>query len=234
MIRIAILLVAAGGFATGAQAQVRPFPVGGDPRLQAIYYHRDQVVQIAGSPGYQITIALAPDEQIQSVAVGDSTGWQVTANRSGNMLFVKPTQGGDTNMTVITNARFYAFDLVTAGAGGAAPYEVRFRYPTEAAANGVPQTAGPARIGGEYRLKGAHALRPTRMSDDGERTWIEWAPDALLPAVFIIDDHGKESLANGNMRGSFYVIDSVHDHLLFRIDRETVRADRHLPKAPKK
>lgn len=233
MTRSVALLIAALAFATGVEAQVRPFPVGGDPRLQAIDYRRDQVVQIAGSPGYQITIALAPDEQIQSVAVGDSAGWQVTANRSGNMLFVKPTQGGDTNMTVITNARFYAFDLVTAQ-GGAAPYEVRFRYPTEAAANGVPQTAGPARIGGEYRLKGAHALRPMRMSDDGERTWIEWAPDALLPAVFIIDDHGKESLANGNMRGPFYVIDSVHDHLLFRIDREIAHADRHLPKAPKK
>ena len=69
---------------------------------------------------------------------------------------------------------------------------------------------------------------------DGEKTWIEWSPEVLLPAVFIIDDHGRESLANGNMRGPYYVIDSVHDRLLFRIDRETARATRHVPKAPAK
>lgn len=233
MIRRAALVLLVATATPGADAQVRPFPVGGDPRLQAVDYHRDQVVRIAGAPGYQITIALAPDEKVESVAVGDSAAWQVTANRGGNMLFVKPVQGGATNMTVITNARFYAFELVS-GEGGAAPYEVRFRYPSEEARNGPSHPPGPTHIIGEYWLKGAHALRPARMSDDGEKTWIEWSPEVLLPAVFIIDDHGRESLANGNMRGPYYVIDSVHDRLLFRIDRETARATRHVPKAPAK
>ncbi len=98
--------------------------------MQMIDYRRDQVVQIEGAPGYQVLIALAPDERIENVALGDSSAWQAVASQSGNLLFVRPTQDGvSTNMTVITSARFYAFDLVPAN--GAPPYEVRFRYPAE-------------------------------------------------------------------------------------------------------
>lgn len=213
--------------ANGAVAQVRPQPGMGDARIQTVQYRRDQVVQIAGVPGFQVTIQLAPDEQIQTVAVGDSAAWQVTANKSGNLLFVKATQGGvDTNMTVVTNARFYAFDLV-GGGGGTTPYEVRFQYPAVEVTEEDQASALPIKaVAGEYHLSGAKALRPARMSDDGARTFIDWPPDQPLPAVFILDRGGRETLANGNMRGSFYVIDSVHDHLLFRIDRQTARADR--------
>src|SRR3546814_10181941 len=94
--------------------------------MQTVDYQRNQVVEIQGAPGYQVMIALAPDEHIQNIAVGDSGAWQVVASQSGNMLFVRPSEGGvSTNMTVITSARFYAFDRVPAN--GAPPYEVRFR-----------------------------------------------------------------------------------------------------------
>lgn len=220
------LVIALWLSAAAAGAQVRPQPGSGDARIQTVQYQRDQVVQISASPGYQVTVQLAPDEQIQTVAVGDSAAWQVTANKSGNLLFVKATQSGvDTNMTVITNARFYAFDLV-GGSGGITPYEVRFQYPPVDEADGAQAVAPINANVGEYHLSGAHALRPTRMSDDGQRTYIDWSPDQPLPAVFILDRHGKEALANGNMRGPLYVIDSVHDHLLFRIDSQTARADR--------
>lgn len=214
-----------------AHAQVRPQSTGGDPRIQAVDYRRDQVVQIEGAPGYQTTIALAPDEQIQNIAVGDSGAWQVSANRSGNILFVKPTQGGvDTNMTIVTNARFYAFDLVAA-ANGQQPYEVRFRYPAEDGAQAPDAAVTPEQIG-HYRHSGSRLLRPERISDDGVKTYIGWPEDVALPAVFIVDERGRERLANGNMRGDLYVIDSVHTHLLFRIDRETAHARRLLPREP--
>lgn len=212
-----------------AAAQARPQPGQGDARMQTVDYRRDQVVEIEAAPGYQVMIALAPDEQIQNVAVGDSGSWQVVASQSGNMLFVRPSQGGvSTNMTVITSARFYAFDLVPAI--GMPPYEIRFRYPAEASI-GTNDVASEAAAVGMYRLGGTRSLWPVRMHDDGIKTYIDWPPDAPLPAVFVMDDYGRERLANGNMRGGFYVIDSVHDQLLFRIDRKTARAKRYLPKA---
>ncbi len=216
--------------ASMAQAQVRPQPSGGDPRMQTVDYRRDQVVQIEGAPGYQIMIALAPDERVQNIALGDSGAWQVVASQSGNMLFVRPTQDGvSTNMTVITSARFYAFDLVPV-AYGSPPYEVRFNYPAETA-GGAP---GPESEMGEevakYRLSGTKALWPDAISDDGAKTYIDWPADTPLPAAFFIDEYGRERLANGNMRGGLYVIDSVHQQLLFRIDQKTARAKRYVLK----
>jgi type IV secretion system protein VirB9 len=230
MKRVPLLLWAL--IASGAAAQVRPQPSGGDPRMQTIDYRRDQVVQIEGAAGYQVMIALSPDERIQNVALGDSGAWQVVASQSGNMLFVRPTQDGvSTNMTVITSARFYAFDLVPV-AYGSPPYEVRFNYPAEAA-GGSPNT--PAEVGeqvAKYRLSGTKALWPDAISDDGAKTFIDWPADTSLPAAFFIDEYGRERLANGNMRGGLYVIDSVHQELLFRIDQKTARAKRYVPKDP--
>jgi type IV secretion system protein VirB9 len=226
-VRLALLAVALATGA-GASAQVRPQPGIGDARMQTVEYRRDQVVEVEAAPGYQVMIALAPDEQVQNVAVGDSGAWQVVASQAGNMLFVRPTVGGvSTNMTVITSARFYAFDLVPAN--GAPPYEIRFRYPPEPDAGPATASGDAAAAVGLYRLGGTRSLYPARMHDDGARTFIDWPADVALPAVFIIDDHGRERLANGNMRGHLYVIDSVHDQLLFRIDRKTARARRYLP-----
>jgi type IV secretion system protein VirB9 len=223
---LAILLALS---ATAAAAQVRPQPGYGDARMQTVDYQRNQVVEIQGAPGYQVMIALAPDEQIQNVAVGDSGAWQVVTSQSGNMLFVRPSEGGiSTNMTVITSARFYAFDLVPAN--GAPPYEVRFRYPAEPSGDASNALAAMGEPVGEYRLSGTKALRPAGMHDDGVKTYIDWSPETPLPAVFFIDDYGRERLANGNMRGGLYVIDSVHAELLFRIDKKKARAKRHVPK----
>ncbi|MGH6781007.1 MAG: TrbG/VirB9 family P-type conjugative transfer protein, partial [Sphingomonadaceae bacterium] len=70
-------------------------------------------MQIQAAPGYHVTIEFGSDERIENVAVGDSGAWQVTANRRGDFLFVKPIQAGvTTNMTVVTDVRLYAFELV--------------------------------------------------------------------------------------------------------------------------
>lgn len=229
MIKRAPLLLLAL-IASAAAAQVRPQPSGGDPRMQTIDYRRDQVVQIEGSAGYQVMIALAPDERIQNVALGDSGAWQVVTSQSGNMLFVRPTQDGvSTNMTVITSARFYAFDLVPV-AYGSPPYEVRFRYPSEAVGGAPDNLDDMGERIAKYRLSGTKALWPDTISDDGAKTYISWPADMPLPAAFFIDEYGRERLANGNMRGGLYVIDSVHEELLFRIDQKTARAKRYVPK----
>ena len=101
-----------------------------------------------------------------------------------------------------------------------APFAVRFQYPDAQPAQ--PATADLRR----YRLSGARALRPVAISDDGVRTSIEWKPDQTLPAVFAVDDQGQEVLLDGQMRDGRYVIDAVHDTLVFRLDRQTARAVR--------
>ena len=223
--RCAVLLGLALCAAAPAAAQVRPTPGAGDPRIQTIDYDANQVFQIQAAPGYQVTLHFGADEVIENVAVGDSTAWQVSANRNGGHLYIKPLQMAPTNMTVVTNVRIYAFDLVPLpGPSPDMAYTIRFNYPSAA---GPQQTASAELIvEGRYRLSGEQSLRPSRISDDGLHTYIEFPRDAAIPAVYAVDERGNESLVNGMMRDDLYVIDSVAPRLVFRIDQHVARATR--------
>ena len=187
-----------------------------------VLYDPDQVVLLHVATGFQLTVEFAPDERIENVAVGDSGAWQVTPNRRGDHLFIKPIRSGVvTNLTVITDARTYVFEL-SAGLGGNPAYTIRFQYP----ARPTTTTETSAIEAGRYKLSGSLALRPDAMSDDGLKTYMIWRPEQTLPAVFVIDREGKETLADGAMRDGRYVLDSVNDRLIFRLDKESASAVR--------
>lgn len=210
--------------AAPAVAQVRPAPGPGDPRIQTVMYDPDQVVQLQVAPGYQLAVEFAPDERIETVAVGDSGAWQVTPNKRGDRLFIRPAQGGvTTNMTVVTDARAYNFEL-SGGYGGAQAFTVRFTYPPPPAETAVGDQ--PAASAGRYKLSGAKTIQPDAISDDGSKTFIIWRADQTLPAVFKIGRDGKETLADGAMRDGRYVLDSIANRLIFRLDSEMAVAVR--------
>lgn len=215
------MIAIAAGLAL-ALVQLPEPPAYTDNRLQSVAYDAGEVVPISTAPGYQVTVLLAPDERILSVAVGDSGAWQVTANQGGNILFVKLTQPGlATNMTVITDVRIYAFDLLPGDAMGGMPYTLQFAYPKAAAADEAPLDL----VAG-YRMSGSKSLWPEAIGDDGDKTYIEWPDDVDLPAVYALDQAGREVLVNGNVRDGRFVLDSVADRLVFRIDRRVAKAKR--------
>lgn len=212
--------------------QVYPQAEIGDARLQTIEYQTGQVFVIEAVPGYQATVLLAPDEQVQSVAVGDSAAWQVSVNKAGNQLFIKTSNDSfPTNMTVVTNVRLYAFELIPlSGVSKVMPYTVQFKYPALMQTDGAGDLQD---IVGRYRLSGNKSLWPFRIADDGNKTYLLWNPDQDLPAVYARDVSGKEALVNGNMRSGTYVIDAVMPFLIFRIDARTAQAKRELQRAAK-
>jgi type IV secretion system protein VirB9 len=217
-----LLLVPSVAF---AQAAPLPLPLPPNPRFQSIEYSPDTVFTLRAAPGYQIVVELAPDERIENVAVGDSSGWQVTANRRGDRLFVKAVRGDvTTNMTVITDTRLYSFELVPLpGPQPDMAFALRFSYPTPAAP--PTDTASEAQLG-RYKMRGAKPLIPSGMHDDGIHTYIEWPPGRTLPAVYAVNDQGKETLVNGMMRDGRMVIDSIQSKLVFRIDDRSATAVR--------
>jgi type IV secretion system protein VirB9 len=210
-------------------AQAEPLPPPPDappnPRFQSIEYSPDAVFTLRAAPGYQVVVELAPDERVENVAIGDSGAWQVTANRRGDRLFVKAVRGDvATNMTVVTDARLYSFELVPLpGPQSDMPYALRFRYPDPAAA---PATVPIEAELGRYKMRGSRALIPSGMHDDGTHTYIEWPEGATLPAVYAVNDAGNETLVNGMMRGGRMVIDSIQAKLVFRIDDHKATAVR--------
>jgi type IV secretion system protein VirB9 len=198
-------------------------------RVQLVDFVPDRVVRVESAPGYQLMIELAADERVENVAVGDSGAWQVTANKRGDRLFVKPVQMGiTTNMIVITDVRVYSFELAPLSEPGSnTAYSIRFRYPAP-----TSSTVADAPASGHYKLGGNAALRPSGMHDDGVHTYIEWPQDRPLPAVYAIDSNGDETLVNGMMRDGRMVIDSIQQRLVFRIDKRRATADRVLVPRP--
>jgi type IV secretion system protein VirB9 len=216
--------VAALLIAPVAQAQTGS----GDIRIQSIEYRNNQVVRVRTTPGFQLTIELAPDEMVQSMALGDNSAFQVSANKAGDHLFIKPLQADiSTNLTVVTDVRTYNFELTSTGEASAdLPYAIRFTYPNLASPPPMSPTSSAGVTKGRYRLKGDRALRPKAISDDGLKTYIEWPADGALPAVYSLERDGRETLANGNMRGAFFVIDGVARRLIFRVDHHRAQAVR--------
>lgn len=216
-------------------AQMPSRPGSGDPRIQAIAYEPDRVVLLQVAPGYLVTVEFGSDEQIENVAIGDSAAWQVTPNRRGDYLFVKAVQGGvATNMTVVTTARTYFFELSSIyGPTPEMAYNLRFTYPA-GQSESVADEAPTSELAGRYKLSGARSLRPSKISDDGRHTYIEWPRDRTLPAVYAIDPEGRESLVNGAMRDDLFVIDAIVSRLIFRIDEYVAQADRVVPKKKKR
>lgn len=201
-------------FTAKANAEVSPHPGIGDAHVQSVDYDPEQVVDLRVALGFAVTIEFSSDERIENVSLGNSAVWQAVPNRRADLLFVKPMQGATlTNLTVVTDARWYHFNLEPAfGPEPNLPYAVHFTYKSLPVA--IAETVKPQST--RYIFQGSHKLRPTKMSDDGTFTSIIWGPDVTMPAVFTVDADGKEALVNGAVRDGAYMIEGIAVRFHFR------------------
>jgi type IV secretion system protein VirB9 len=206
------------GPTAGSLAAVSPSPGPGDPRIRVVHYDPDQVVTLPATLNYQITIEFGDGERIENVSIGNSLGWQVTPNRKANLLFLKPVaRSANTNMTVITNLRRYAFDLSVRRAprpgDGSIIFGLRFEYPPPVVLVAEPAPEAkplpPQDVNHAYSFEGSRKNLPTRVFDDGRSTYFSFAPDVDYPAIFAVDADKKESLVNVSTRDGFVVVDQV-------------------------
>ena len=217
------LALALALFGAPVAAQVQPMPGNGDARLQRVAYSPDQVVQLQVAPNFQLMVAFMPGERIETIALGDSSAWQVTAGKRGDFLFVKSLQPGTvTNMTVVTDTRTYSFDLVAiTGYGASAPYKVEFDYPEDAAKPVAAVEAAKIR----YRISGSAKIKPTAVYASGTQTIIEWPAERAMPAVFTIEE-GAETASNGEVVDGKYVLAGHPQLILFRLGKAKAVARR--------
>lgn len=214
------LLVVLALAASPAAATVRPKAGAGDPHIQTVIYDDQQVVALSVAIGYALTVEMAPDERVENVAVGNASAWLVTANKSGDRVFVKPQQmAPDTNMSIVTDSRTYVFELrVVSAPSPETPFLLRLLHPAPALAetgDDGETTAAPKPAAYVYR--GPKSLRPISAGDDGHTTTITWADGVLLPAVYAVQAEGdEETLVNGMVREGKFVIDAVAARFVFR------------------
>jgi type IV secretion system protein VirB9 len=209
-----------------------------DPRVRSVLYTPDKVVRFTAKPGYQSSIRFGADERIENVAVGDSAAWQVTPNKRGNYLFIKPLiAGARSNMMVITDQRTYLFDLETAR-GTQLVYTLSFDYPDYPAPGSVqpaPTAAPPAadtvlasappavppKLNFAWKAEGAKSLRPARIFDDSKAVYLSWPETSALPAVLVPAPDGTESPADYRMDNGFIVIDGMPRRIIIRRGKES-------------
>lgn len=223
----AALVLLALVLSVSAYAQSVPVPGADNPRVQTAWWHPGTRIVLTSLPGTPLTVTLEPGDPITRVTLSDDHAWAVKVSSERDGFTILPERGAAAAaLTVETARRVHEFDLKT-GSGLAAAYLVRIAYSgSDAAPAAADSQIEPGEQRWGYRLSGNRAVRPAEIFDDGARTWIGFAPDQALPAIFAIGASGGEEVVNGYMRRGRFVIDRVHEQLVFRIDRAKATARR--------
>jgi type IV secretion system protein VirB9 len=217
-----------------ADAEVATVPMANDARLQTVRFTGDDVTRVVTAEGVVTTIEFGSQEEIKDFAMGDRDAWHVAI--SGNLLVIKPKDvKADTNLTVFTNRRAHFFALkTTARSARNVAYWVQVQYatpdavPTEAAAASsasrelaqVQVDLKAARFEGvlnhDYWIVGRWELQPLAMHDNGRQTFLTFAGNQPLPAVFVIEPDGSESLVDFHVEEDTLVLHRVARRILLR------------------
>jgi type IV secretion system protein VirB9 len=205
-----------------------------DTRIRTAAYDSNEVYRLHGFVGYQIDLEFEPGETFVGLGSGDLEGLAFVGQE--NHLFLKPKAAKvATNLTVLTNHRHYQFDY---SASTQRPgeddlvYALRFTYmpsnaksAAEAAAKKLDaqlEGASNNRIRNiDYWYCGERTLRPAAASDDGVHTRLTFAANSDLPAIFVRNEDGSESLLNFSVDGGDVVIHRVAQRLVLRRGRLT-------------
>ena len=198
-----------------------------DHRIKTLLYVPDQVVRLRGWVGNHVDIEFEAGETFQRLGGGDLEG--LTYDSFDNHFMLKPKAPAvRTNLTVITNRRTYLIDYAVL-AGRPDPlndelvYSLRFNYPASAvppAAETIKKNLAVDPVerfqNRNYWYCGAPALQPVAAADDGVHTRLRFGPSAEIPAIFVKNDDGAESLLNFSVDGPDIVIHRLARHLILR------------------
>jgi type IV secretion system protein VirB9 len=196
-----------------------------DMRIRVVAYAADEVYRLKGYAGYQIDLEFEPGETFLGLGAGDLES--LTFAAQDNHLFLKPRGGAvETNITVLTNRRTYHFDYTASERHPDAIYVLRFAYapqPGDRAADVVERrlaSAAETRWHNlNYSYRGSPELKPLSAWDDGVQMRMRFGSQQELPAIFVSNDDGSESLLNFNIEAGEIVVQRVARHLIVRRGR---------------
>jgi type IV secretion system protein VirB9 len=207
-------------------------PAGGtaDSRIRAVPYDSEQVYRVHGYPGYQIDFEFEPGETFVGLGAGDLEGLSYFAQ--SNHLFLKPKAASvATNLTVLTSRRRYQIDYTSdtrrpSVGDSRVIYALKFIYPRSAqtTAESTAERIDAALSGAsskrpqntDYWYCGSAVLKPTAVSDDGVHTRLRFASNSDLPAIFVSNLDGTESLLNFSMEEGDLIVHRVASRFIVR------------------
>ncbi len=205
-----------------------------DSRIRYVTFDNNDVTTVNAALGVSTMIELSPTEVIETVSAGDTKGWSIVPKRGSRFLFVKPLERDAwTNVNIVTNRRVYSLLLKASNSNrDRVSFQVRFKYPDEdvnarllstarqSAADPDLKNLKISNLNYDYAYRGDDSLKPRVVFDDGTKMFLEFKGD--IPAIFVVDEKGRESLVNQRTQGKYTIVDKVGRQFTLRADGKTL------------
>lgn len=181
-----------------------------DTRIRTVTYNPEDVVTVATAAGSATTIMFEEGEQYQNHVFGDAAAWSFAEVNGGRGVAIKPAaEKADTNLTVFTDRRVYVFELKYLTAKDAqSVFLVTFKYPqtekqvsqavVEKAAIDEAFADPPKAANLSYTMSGDKSISPVNAWDDGTFTFFKFRRNQDVPAIYMVDGDGRETIVNRN------------------------------------
>jgi type IV secretion system protein VirB9 len=202
--------------ATSAQAETLPARGAVDPRIRTAAYSGEEIYRLVGFVGYHLDLEFEAEEVFTGISV----------------LTLRPrVELAQMNLTVTTSKRRYYFEYSVSArrpnrAVDDVMYAVRFTYPPRAPGDErtleeqieleMALIAKGRQRNVDYWFCGNPTIKPVAASDDGVHTRLTFATNAELPAVFVRNEDGTESLLNFHVDAGDVVIHRVAERFILR------------------
>ncbi|MBY5517854.1 P-type conjugative transfer protein VirB9 [Rhizobium leguminosarum] len=238
-----LIAVLVAGLSTTALALDIPRGASQDSRIRFVDYQPYNITKIVGTLRSSVQVEFAADEEIAHVALGNSVAWEVAP--AGNILFLKPRENQPvTNISVVTtrrdgSTRSYQMELTvrdgTVEAGQNTYFYVKYRYPADeaerrrldAAARAQAAQAGEADKvlalheaygprNWRYSAQGSAALEPQAVYDNGKVTTFAFAGNQEMPAIYIENSDGSESLVPKSVENNLVLVHAISRKFILR------------------
>lgn len=250
MIRQTVLLSALfSGAAFPGHALEIPHSASQDSRVRFVNYQPFNITRIVGSLRSSVQVEFAADEEIAHVALGNSVAWEVAP--AGNILFLKPREKQPvTNISVVTtrrdgSTRSYQMELTardgTVEVGQNTYFYLKFRYPADEANARRQQAAARARAAQaeeaddvlalheaygprnwRYSAQGSQSLEPQSVYDNGKITTFAFVGNQEMPAIYIENPDGSESLVSKSVDGNLVMVHAISSKFILRRGKDVL------------
>lgn len=220
-----------------------------DNRVRFVNYQPYNITRIVGTIRSSVQVEFAPDEEIAHVALGNTVAWEVAP--AGHILFLKPRENQPaTNISVVTarrdgSKRSYQMELVvrdgSVDAGQNTYFYVKYRYPADEAERrrledeakkraaeagyadqvlGIHERYGPRNW--RYSAQGSAAIEPQAVYDNGKVTTFSFSGNQEMPAIYIENSDGTESLVPKTLQGDLVLVHAISRKFILRRGSDTL------------
>ncbi len=199
-------------------------------------YSPSQLYRIYCALNYLTDIQLKKGEQITFVGGGDTGKWMLDSSSVDGVphLYLKPVaKGAKTNL--IINTTHHSYQVLCEEGDWYNPI-IKWAYGTEDMAESL-QTARQEfhmnqghvtsleNLNFNYRISGSADWKPSKVFDDGKRTWIKFDRiEAKFPVLFVREKGHKEAMVvNYHTKSDCIIVDRTFEKAELRMGKDVVK-----------